>query len=609
MQGDDVYYLYGAEHAQIDPLHPYHTRYTFLGDQIEMRGHPHPPLNAWFLGAVLAVAGDIREIPFHSVYILFSLIAALSALSIARRFTSRPLLATVLFVVTPVFVVNGTSLEADVPFVAFWLASIALYIRTVDSRSKLALAFCCLAMALTGLSAYQSVILIPILLLYLWGSLAARGRVPIGLVLIPFTPLLAIAAWQLFERLSSAALPATILAGYMQSYGLQALANKLKNAVALVGHAGWLVFPLLAFAAFWRRWLILIPITIGAAIYDPNPLFWASISAGAGMLLWCAEHWRDFLSQWILVFFAAALVIFFAGSARYLLPIALPVAILAAQRLSSKWLYAGIALELALSVSLAVVNYEQWNGYRQFAADLAKDAATKRLWINGEWGMRYYFESEGGVALQRAQRVRPGDVVVSSDLAYPIKFTTGGGILSPVAVKTITSAIPLRLVALNSRSAYSTAGLGLRPFDISTGPIDRVRAETVVERAPTLSYVRMDAPEAAQQILSGIYELEGRARWMSAKAALLLKSPKKPESVEVHLFIPPNAPARTVRLELDGRPIAQATYPSPGAYTIETNPVASSGDSATLTITVDKTFSVPGDARELGMILTEAGFK
>jgi hypothetical protein len=223
--------------------------------------------------------------------------------------------------------------------------------------------------------------------------------------------------------------------------------------------------------------------------------------------------------------------------------------------------------------------------------------------------MRYYFESEGGVALQRAQRVRPGDVVVSSDLAYPIKFTTGGGVLSPVAVKTITSAIPLRLVALNSRSAYSTAGLGLRPFDISTGPIDRVRAETVVERAPTLSYLPMDAPEAAQQILSGIYELEGRARWMSAKAALLLKPPKKPESVEVHLFIPPNAPARTVHLELDGRTIAQATYPAPGAYTIETNPVASAADSATLTITVDKTFSVPGDARELGMILTEAGFK
>ena len=55
IQGDDPYYLYGAEHAQIDPLHPLDTRYVFLGDMVDMRGHPHPPLNAWILGALLAI--------------------------------------------------------------------------------------------------------------------------------------------------------------------------------------------------------------------------------------------------------------------------------------------------------------------------------------------------------------------------------------------------------------------------------------------------------------------------------------------------------------------------------------------------------------------------
>ena len=32
IQGDDVYYLAAAQHAQIDPLHPNHVRYVFLGD-------------------------------------------------------------------------------------------------------------------------------------------------------------------------------------------------------------------------------------------------------------------------------------------------------------------------------------------------------------------------------------------------------------------------------------------------------------------------------------------------------------------------------------------------------------------------------------------------
>src|SRR5579871_5248203 len=86
IQGDDVYYLAQAEHAQIDALHPNHVPYVFLGDRVDLRGLPHPPFNAWFLGLLLAAAGDIHEVPFHAAYILFSLIAALAMWSLARRF-------------------------------------------------------------------------------------------------------------------------------------------------------------------------------------------------------------------------------------------------------------------------------------------------------------------------------------------------------------------------------------------------------------------------------------------------------------------------------------------------------------------------------------------
>src|SRR5216683_4709225 len=142
IQGDDPYYLYGAEHAQIDPLHPNHARYIFQGDLVDMRGHPHPPLNAWILATPLAVLGDVREGPFHFAYILWSLIAALSMWSLARRFCDRPLLATLLFMAVPAFVVNGNSLESDFPFLAFWMAAIALFVGAVKEGSgrKLALA-------------------------------------------------------------------------------------------------------------------------------------------------------------------------------------------------------------------------------------------------------------------------------------------------------------------------------------------------------------------------------------------------------------------------------------------------------------------------------------
>ncbi len=624
MQGDDILYLTEAEHAQIDPLHPKHTEYVFMGRDIDMRGQSHPPLDAWFLALLLAVNKDVSEIPFHAAYILFSLIAAFSALALARRFSPHPLLATLLFLATPAFVINGTSLESDVPFVALWLLATAVYISAVDRESGPLLLASALAMMLAALTAYQSVILVPILFLYGRKSRSAR--------IAAVTPVAVIFAWQIFERLSTGALPAGVLANYMTTYGFQALTQKVKSAVALTGHLAWLVFPTLWVPSLlWntrkaehgasnsshsvveraaRFALLIIPVAIGAAFYDLNPLFWGSIAIGVGILIRCVQRWRDFLAQWVLIFFAGALVIFFAGSARYLLPIALPIAILATQRARPRLIQISLACGFALSLTLAIVNYQLWNGYRQFARALAPDAQSKRVWINGEWGLRYYLVSEGGLPLREGQVIHPGEIVVSSKLGYPIAFTTGGGVLAPVAERTITSAIPLRLVALQGRASYSTTMLGLRPFDISLAPIDRVGAELMIERKPTLTDLPMNAAEAGQQIVSGVYQLEnGQWRWMGQTATILLKPPAQPAPVTVRFFIPDSSPARQVTIALNNHAIASQTYTAPGTYSLSSAPMQPPGDSAKLTITVDKSFSAPGDIRQLGIILSDVGFR
>jgi dolichyl-phosphate-mannose-protein mannosyltransferase len=591
IQGDDVNYLYGAEHAQIDPLHPTHARYAFMGRIVDMRGHPHPPLNAWYLGLLLAVFKDISEIPFHAAYILFSLIAGFSALWLARKFSPYPLGATLLFLVTPTFVINGTSLESDVPFVAFWLLSIAFFVAAVDRHSARLLGLSSLAMALAALSAYQAVLLVPILLLY--------GRKWRPSWIAALTPGVMVFVWQIYERLSSGALPARVLAGYVQTYGLQNPAQKVKSAVALTGHLAWIVFP-----SLWLPSLLTIPAAVCAAFYDLNPLFWGSIAIGVGILIWCARNWRDFLAQWVLIFFAGALVIFFAGSARYLLPIAVPVSILATRRAKLSWIKVAIGAELLLSLALAIVNYQHWDGYRQFARELNRETESKRVWVNGEWGLKYYFESEGALPLLEGQAVHPGEMVVSSALAYPSRFTTGGGMLVAAAERTITSHIPFRLVALQGRAAYSTTGWGLRPFDISLAPIDRVRAEIVVERKPALSNLPMNAADAERQIVGGIYQLEnGQWRWMGQMATILLKPPREPAGISVQFVIPEQSPARQVSLDVNGQRVASQIFAGPGRYGLTSAPLKLEGDSATVTINIDKTFSVPGDPRQLGIIL------
>jgi hypothetical protein len=597
VQGDDVYYLAEAEHAQIEPLHPNHTLAPFLGRMVDMRGQPHPPLDAWSLGLLLAVFKDVREIPFHAAYIIFSLIASFSALSLARRFSPHPLLATLLFLVTPAFVVNGNSFESDVPFVAFWLLATALYVAAVDRQSSVLLAGACVAMGLAALGAVQALFLVPILFLYgrkwraaSWATMAAPA---------------VFFAWQIFERLSTGAVPAAVLAGYLQSYGFEAFVQKLKSAGALTAHLAWLVFP-----GLWLPPLIALPAAIGAAFYDLNPLFWGSIAVGVGILIWCARNWRDFLAQWVLIFFAGALAIFFAGSARYLLPIALPVAILATRRAGPRMLGIGVGCGLALSVLLAEVNYQHWSGYRKFARSLQQQAETKRLWIDGEWGLQYYLESEGGLPLLEGHAVHPDEVVVTSSLGYPVPASHPGAIPVLIASRTITSPIPLRLIGLNSRSGYSTTTWGLRPFDISLGPIDEVRAEILVERKPVLTILPMSAPEADQQIVSGVYALEdSKFRWAGKTAIILLKPPQEPLPLVVRFFIPDQAPARQVSVRLNNRLVANQIYARPGSYTLVSAPSKPDGGSAQVVISVDKSFSTQSDKRELGFVLTSVGFE
>jgi 4-amino-4-deoxy-L-arabinose transferase-like glycosyltransferase len=603
IQGDDVYYLYGAEHAQIEPLHPTHVSYVFLGDLADMRGHPHPPLNVWVLALLLAALGDVREVPFHLAYTGFSIVAALAMLSLARRFVpQRAWLAVLLFLAVPAFVINGGSLESDLPFLAFWMAAVALFIRALDDESSALLASAAVAAALAGLAAYQAVILTPILALYLFDK---RRNWTAAWAVTLAAPAIVV-AWQIYERVSGGALPAGMLAGYLQSHGFEAWTNKWHSAVALIVHAGWMISPVAIVAAFVRRskWIagLAALAALAGALYDANPLFWIALASGVLVLTQAIAEakQRDFLSAWIVIFFAAAVVIFFAGSARYLLPIAAPLAIVVARAASAPALWTAFVLQMPLSLVLAASNFQHWNGYQDFAASIPKPALGRHVWVAGEWGLRYYAEAGGALPLTRDQFLEPGDIVVWSELGG------NGSVTAPVAhvaERDILPGVPLRLIALDGRSGYSSSAHGLLPFEIDRGPVDRVRADLVVERSAELSYLDPRDPRAAPQFLSGMYP-DG---WMSAQASVLLKnSSGRPLRVEV--YIPPAAPARRVSIQADGRAVAEDTFPGPGAYSLAA-PFQSDAASVTVTLSVDRTFSVPPDQRQLGVIVTGLGFR
>ena len=548
IQGDDHIYLTQAERALVDPLHPNNVKYVFIGDEVDLRGHPHPPGNAWVLAGLLAIFGDVKEVPFHAAYIVFSLIAVWSMWRIACRFTDRPAWATLLFIAVPAFLVNGNSLESDLPFLAFWLAAIG--------SAGLA---ACAWMIVASMFAYQAVFLIPILAVHTW-LFDRKNRRSWLLVL---TPILTIAAWQIFTRLTTGAAPASELAGYLISYGF--LKQAAQGALMLLIQCWFIVFPALvpfAFLAAWRR---------------------------------RAERDTQFLLAWIAIFLACGLPIFFAGSARYLLPIAAPVAILAS-RLPAKYLAPAFAAQLALGLGLAAANYQHWEGYRSFAAGLTPPAAGHRMWVDNDWGLRYYLEARGALPARKGQQVRPGDLIVTSELGSSVPFTVP---MAPVADAVIQPSIPLRLIGLESHSGYSTVSKGFWPFGMSGGPADRVHARLVLERHPTLEYV---TPKAVDQIVSGVYPNDG---WMSGTAIVMLKEPAEPKKLRASVYIPDNAKARRITILLDGREVIARTVPGPGKYDLESaQPVRGS----TVEIRVDRTIRVPPDKRDLGVVLLGVGF-
>ena len=562
--GDDVYYLAAAEHAQIDPAHPNHVHYIFEGRDVDFRGYPHPPLNAWALAALIAIFGEVREIPFHLAYITFSLIAAFAMWSLAKRFSPQPLWATLLFLATPAFVINGNSFESDVPFLAFWLSGIAVFIAAVDRRNALRMAAAALLLVAASLAAPQVVLVIPILAVYVWLN-ARNYKLAWATVL---TPLLATAAWQTFEFLTDGRFPAAVVAGYLQSYGYERFVLKLRNAGALSVHSLFLVFPLLL-------------------LFLPKP------------------KTRDtvFLYSWCALFFLGAVALFFSGSARYLLPMAAPVALLVSVSARTAWLKIGFVCSLTVSILLASANYQHWGQVRTFAQSAKLGPHT---WVNAEWGLRHYLEQRGALPIREGQQIPPGNTVITSELGFPIRYAHAGS--TPVVLDTreIRPRIPLRLIGLDSNSGYSTNARGFLPFGISTGVVDRLHTETLVPKSPTHEYVDLALTDADAQIAAGIYAADGNPwRWMSKSGSFLLKPPVAPTPIVVHLYIPDAAQARTITLALDGNPIASQTFPGPGTYTIKTPPQSGS----VLTINADKSFSVPTDHRELGIILSGAGFQ
>lgn len=611
-QWDDFNYLTAAEYALQDPLHPAHVRFAFLGEMHDMRGHPHPPGPAWTLTLLWRVLGRFSEIPFHAAYLGFNVLAALAALVLARRCApDQALVATAIFCATPAFAVSGTSFESDLPFLACWLAAAAFLVEAVERNRRLLLAGAGVAAGAAALYAYQAVLLLPVLGLYL---LIRKNRDPLvwGVLIVPFS---VIGGYQVFERVSTGVWPFSVLAGHMQNKGWDGLAHKMDNGIALSAHLAFMApVTLLPFAArSLPKWswpaALLVAVGIARSRDDTSPLLIIPLALGILTVAWLFTRLREqrFLAGWTLLFFAASLVIFFAGAQRYLVPLALPLVALICLQLKDRpgLLWSGFAFQAALALAVALVNADHWNQTRTFALSLPTH--TGRTLVSGEWGLRWYMEQAGAKPLLVHQSLYPGDRLVENSLNGRLPFEVRGGTLATRKEAEVIPRLPLRIAGLGARSGYAAVSFGLRPFDIGNAPVDRLRVSEVIPIAPELSWLTMNAPSVDTQILEGVHGLEQNEwRWSARKAGVLLKADPDARWAAADVFLPDQSPARRFTLTLNGERLGEVTLPGPGAHRIQFDCPPVTG-LVRLEIEADADFSTAQDSRPLSFILKAAG--
>lgn len=133
--------------------------------------------------------------------------------------------------------------------------------------------------------------------------------------------------------------------------------------------------------------------------------------------------------------------------------------------------------------------------------------------------------------------------------------------------------------------------------------------------APSVTpIVTMSDPAQSAQLLTGFYDLEGKSRWTARNFAVLLKTAPGAE-LSLKLYIPAlqlqNLGPITLTANVAGHELPSSTFSKPGEYTYSAQIPADAiaAGLAVANFQLDKSSAGRnGDARDLGIIVTEVGF-
>jgi 4-amino-4-deoxy-L-arabinose transferase-like glycosyltransferase len=456
---DDPLFLWTAHQVSQHPADPYGFSVNWYVSAKPMFSvMQNPPLNAYYIALAASFLGW-SELAMHGSFLVPAVAAVLGTFFLAQRLSGSPLLAALLMLFTPVFLISATTVMCDVWLLALWVWSVDCWLRGLERHSYWLLLLASLLAAAAALTKYFGVSLVPLLAVY---TLVQNRRLTSRLLFL----LIPVAVIGIYEVMTKAKYGQGLFSNAM-IYPWQATAHAEKQLsgqfLTGLSFTGGCLFPALFYAAFLKSrkvliggiaiFLALLPSfyfgiargftsrTDVIAVTAEGALF-ATIGIGILALAIADVVQRKtadslLLSLWVFGTFFFATVMNWSITARTLLPMAPAVVILLIRRLKTSTVVAaavtgGRSLPIlplrtaaatcwpllpAAVVSLLITTAD----YK--LADTARLAASffqnrfqsepGTVWFEGHWGFQYYMEQWKAKPLDRAERgTISGDVLI-----------------------------------------------------------------------------------------------------------------------------------------------------------------------------------------------------
>lgn len=466
---DDPMYLWAAEHILAHPLDFYGFAVNWEGYSMPMPVvMKNPPGVSYYIAGASLVTG-MGEVGLHIAFLLQAVAVSLGTYFLARRFTSYAVLAALATVLTPVYLVSGTTLMADMLTLAFWVWAVYFWVRGLDTGAAASLAASGLLVAAATLTKYPGMSLIPLLLAY---ALISRRRFALWApwIALPVV-LLALYQWATYEMYGQGLLFAA--ASYAGEIRQKVSSGFLLKGALGLSFAGGSYITALFFAPFiWRGRILAAMAALPAVFFlilmkagglpvleftgpDGAAGWWLAAQAAVFMLagvnllalpLTDTARRRDLPSMllllWVLGTFVFSAFVNWAVNVRTMMPMAPAVGILIARGLEDRWagrvkLIAWAPLIPALFVSLMVTladyslahaaRHAAQSIYARYSVQTGKSGSG--LWFQGHWGFQHYVERAGGRIIDwKASRIRQGDIVVIPVNNYDIDILPMGSL-------------------------------------------------------------------------------------------------------------------------------------------------------------------------------------